>query len=102
MAFFFFCNCPLAGVVAVKDPVPLSPLEPSAAAAADTEQSCAERRSSSLINDLQPHCVSMETPYLPPLTPKAEDGLEEDDEGGGALTISELAYRSLKLHKQKS
>ncbi|XP_023199718.1 FERM domain-containing protein 3 isoform X1 [Xiphophorus maculatus] len=81
-----------AGVVAVKDPVPLSPLEPSAAAAADTEQSCAERRSSSLINDLQPHCVSMETPYLPPLTPKAEDGLEEDDDGGGALTISELAY----------
>ncbi|XP_007548145.1 FERM domain-containing protein 3 isoform X9 [Poecilia latipinna] len=79
-----------AGVVAVKDPVPLSPLEPSAAA--DTEQSCAERGSSSLINDLQPHCVSMETPYLPPLTPKAEDGLEEDDEGGGALTISELAY----------
>ncbi|XP_007548147.1 FERM domain-containing protein 3 isoform X12 [Poecilia formosa] len=78
------------GVVAVKDPVPLSPLEPSAAA--DTEQSCAERGSSSLINDLQPHCVSMETPYLPPLTPKAEDGLEEDDEGGGALTISELAY----------
>ncbi|XP_008416668.1 FERM domain-containing protein 3 isoform X10 [Poecilia reticulata] len=80
-----------AGVVAVKDPVPLSPLEPSAAAA-DTEQSCAERGSSSLINDLQPHCVSMETPYLPPLTPKAEDGLEEGDEGGGALTISELAY----------
>ncbi|XP_054895360.1 FERM domain-containing protein 3 isoform X4 [Poeciliopsis prolifica] len=84
-----------AGVVAVKDPVPLSPLESSAAAAAagaDTEQSCAERGSSSLINDLQPHCVSRETPYLPPLTPKADDGLEEDDEGGGALTISELAY----------
>lgn len=96
----FVCNCPLAGVVAVKDPVPLSPLEPSAAA--DTEQSCAEKGSSSLINDLQPHCVSMETPYLPPLTPKAEDGLEEDDEGGGALTISELAYRSLKLHKHRS
>ncbi|XP_043967886.1 FERM domain-containing protein 3 isoform X6 [Gambusia affinis] len=80
-----------AGVVAVKDPVPLSPLEPSAAA--DTEQSCAEKGSSSLINDLQPHCVSMETPYLPPLTPKAEEGRkEEDDEGGSALTISELAY----------
>ncbi|KAM4579224.1 FERM domain-containing protein 3 isoform 4-T4 [Fundulus diaphanus] len=79
------------GVVAMKDPVSLSPLEPSAAAA-DTEQPSAERGNSSLINDLQPHCVSLETSNLPPQTPKAEDGLEEDDEGSDALTISELAY----------
>ncbi|XP_035999720.1 FERM domain-containing protein 3 [Fundulus heteroclitus] len=79
------------GVVAVKDPVSLSPLEPSAAAA-DTERPSAERGNSSLINDLQPHCVSLETSNLPPQAPKAEDGLEEDDEGSDALTISELAY----------
>uniref|UniRef100_A0A3Q2R273 FERM domain containing 3 n=1 Tax=Fundulus heteroclitus TaxID=8078 RepID=A0A3Q2R273_FUNHE len=39
-----------------------------------------------------PHCVSLETSNLPPQAPKAEDGLEEDDEGSDALTISELAY----------
>ncbi|KAM4746562.1 FERM domain-containing protein 3 isoform 4-T4 [Anableps anableps] len=79
------------GVVTVKDPVPLSPLEPSAAAA-EAEQPSAERGNVSLIDDLQPHCVSLETSNLPPLTANAEDGLEEDDEGSGALTISELAY----------
>ncbi|XP_047237759.1 FERM domain-containing protein 3 isoform X3 [Girardinichthys multiradiatus] len=79
------------GVVAVKDPVLLSSFEPSAAAA-DKEQPSAERGNSSLINELQPHCVSLETSNLPPQTPKAEDGLEEDEKGSAALTISELEY----------
>uniref|UniRef100_A0A3B4Z2Z7 FERM domain containing 3 n=1 Tax=Stegastes partitus TaxID=144197 RepID=A0A3B4Z2Z7_9TELE len=42
--------------------------------------------------DLQPPRVSMETSNLRPQTPKPEDKLEEDDEGSGALTISELTY----------
>lgn len=79
--------------VAVKDPVPLSPLEPSAAPA-DTEQQSTERANSALSNDLQPPRVSMETSTLRPQTPKAEDEVEEDYEVSGALTISELVYRS--------
>ncbi|XP_026198373.1 FERM domain-containing protein 3 isoform X3 [Anabas testudineus] len=79
------------GVVAVKDPVPLSPLRPSAAPA-DTEQQSTERGNSALSSDLQPPCVSMETSNLRPQTPKVENEEEEDDEVSGALTISELVY----------
>ncbi|XP_015229741.1 FERM domain-containing protein 3 isoform X2 [Cyprinodon tularosa] len=78
-----------SGIVAVKDPAPLSPLEPPGP---DTDQPSAERGNSSLINEPQPHCVSLETSNIPPQTPKAEDGLEEDGEGCCPLTISELAY----------
>ncbi|XP_037536936.1 FERM domain-containing protein 3 [Nematolebias whitei] len=77
-----------SGVVSVKDPVPLSPLETSAAPA-DSEQLSAKRENSSLSNDLQSHYVSMETSNFQPQTPKVEERLEEDDE---ALTISELSY----------
>ncbi|KAF0033945.1 hypothetical protein F2P81_014011 [Scophthalmus maximus] len=80
------------GVVAVKDPVPLSPLRPSATPK-DTEQQGTEAgANSALSNDLHPPCVSMETSHLRPQLPKAEDKGEEDDEAGGTLTISELAY----------
>ncbi|XP_070820682.1 FERM domain-containing protein 3 isoform X2 [Chaetodon trifascialis] len=79
------------GVVAVKDSVPLSPLKPSAAPA-DAEQQGTEGGISALGNDLQPPRVSMETSNLRPQTPKAEDEVEEDDEAGGPLTISELVY----------
>lgn len=74
----------------MKDPVPLSPLEPSAAPA-DSEQLGTKGENSSLSNDLQSHYVSMETSNLQPQTAKVEERLEEDDE---ALTISELSYRS--------
>ncbi|XP_017269342.1 FERM domain-containing protein 3 isoform X2 [Kryptolebias marmoratus] len=77
-----------SSVVAVKDPVPLSPLEPPAAPA-HTEQLSTKGENSSLSNDLQSHCVSMETSNLRPQTPKVEERLEEDEE---ALTISELSY----------
>lgn len=74
----------------MKDPVPLSPLEHSAAPT-DSEQLSAKRDNFSLSNDLKSHYVSMETSNLQPQTPKVEETLEEDDE---ALTISELSYRS--------
>ncbi|KAM4577332.1 FERM domain-containing protein 3 isoform 2-T2 [Odontesthes bonariensis] len=77
-------------VVSVRDPVHLSPLEPSAAPA-DTEQQSTEN-GNSLSNDLQPPYVSTETSNVRPQAPKTEDVLDEDDEAGGALTISELAY----------
>ncbi|XP_034090759.1 FERM domain-containing protein 3 isoform X1 [Gymnodraco acuticeps] len=73
-------------VVAVKDSVLLSPLEPSPAPP-DAEQQSTERR-----NYLQPPRVSMETSNHRPHTPKAEDEVEEDDDASGPLTISELAY----------
>lgn len=78
-------------VVAVKDSVPLSPLKPSAAPA-DADQQNTEGGNSTSSNDLQPSRVSMETSNLRPQTPKAEDETEEDKEGGGPLTISELVY----------
>ncbi|KAM9360330.1 FERM domain-containing protein 3 [Symphorus nematophorus] len=79
------------GVVAVKDSVPLSPLKPSATPT-DTEQQGTEGGISALGSDLQPPRVSMETSNLRPQTPKPEDEVEEDDEGSGPLTISELVY----------
>ncbi|XP_037337813.2 FERM domain-containing protein 3 isoform X2 [Pungitius pungitius] len=79
-----------AGVVAVKDSIPLSPLKP--AAPADAQQQSNEGRSSAPGNDLQPSRVSMETSNLRPQTPKAEDEVVEDDEASGSLTISELVY----------
>lgn len=82
----------------MKDSVPLSPLEPSATPA-DTEQQSTEGGNSALSNDLQPPRVSMETSNLQPQTPKAEIEAEEDDEVSGALTISELVYRSADLHQ---
>lgn len=85
-----------AGVAAVKDSVPLSPLKPSASPA-DTEQQGTEGGNSASGNDLQPPRVSMETSNLRPQTPKAEDEVEEDDEGSGPLTISELVYRSVEF-----
>ncbi|CAB1423602.1 unnamed protein product [Pleuronectes platessa] len=78
-------------VVAVKDSVPLSPLKPSAVSTV-TEQQGTEAGNSALSNDLQPPRVSMETSTLRPQTPKAEDEVQEDDEAGGPLTISELVY----------
>ncbi|XP_047448322.1 FERM domain-containing protein 3 isoform X3 [Mugil cephalus] len=80
-----------AGVVAVKDSVPLSPLKPSVAPAV-TEQQTTEGGNSALGNDLQPPRVSMETSNHRPQAPRAEVELEEDDEAGGACTISELTY----------
>ncbi|XP_051806481.1 FERM domain-containing protein 3 isoform X2 [Acanthochromis polyacanthus] len=80
-----------SGVVAVKDSVPLSPLKPSAAPT-DAEQQSPDGGNSALGIDLQPPRVSMETSNLRPQTPKPEDKLEEDDEGSGPLTISELTY----------
>lgn len=77
----------------MKESVPLSPLKPSAAPA-DTEQQSSERGNSAFSNDLQPPRVTMETSNLQPQTPKAENEAEEDDEVSGALTISELVYRS--------
>ncbi|KAM9742878.1 FERM domain-containing protein 3 isoform 2-T2 [Menidia menidia] len=79
-----------SAVVAVRDPVHLSPLKPSAAHA-DTEQQSAEN-GNPLSSDLQHPHVSTETSNLRPQTPQTEDGLEEDDQAGGALTISELSY----------
>jgi len=88
-----FCHFLSPAVVSVRDPVHLSPLEPSAAPA-DTEQQSTEN-GNSLSNDLQPPYVSTETSNVRPQAPKTEDVLEEEDEAGGALTISELAYRSI-------
>ncbi|KAM6931167.1 FERM domain-containing protein 3 isoform 2-T2 [Xenentodon cancila] len=80
-----------SGVVSVKDPVPLSPPKPPTTPG-DTEQQSTDAGNSHLGSDLQPLCVSMETSNLRPQSPKPEDGLEEDDEAGGPLTISELSY----------
>ncbi|XP_069555579.1 FERM domain-containing protein 3 isoform X4 [Brachyistius frenatus] len=80
-----------AGVVAVKDSVPLSPHKPSAAAV-NTEQQSIEGGNSALDNDLQPPRVPMETSSLRAQSPKAENELEEEDEANGTLTISELSY----------
>uniref|UniRef100_A0A1A7YAY8 FERM domain-containing protein 3 n=1 Tax=Iconisemion striatum TaxID=60296 RepID=A0A1A7YAY8_9TELE len=79
-----------SGAASVKDTVPLCPLEPSAALP-DAEQQ-GEGEHPALNNELQHHCVSMETSSLRPQAPKAEETLEEDDDAGGALTISELSY----------
>lgn len=92
----FLCLFPPAGVVAVKDSVPLSPLKP--AAPADTQQQSSEGRTSALGNDLQPSRVSGETSNLRPQTPKAEDDVVEDDEASGSLTISELVYRYVEFY----
>ncbi|XP_045890072.1 FERM domain-containing protein 3 isoform X4 [Micropterus dolomieu] len=77
--------------VAVKDSVSVSPLKPSAAPT-DLDQQSTEGGNSALGSDLQPPRVSMETSNLQPQTPKAEDEVEEDDDGSGPLTISELVY----------
>ncbi|XP_013876209.1 FERM domain-containing protein 3 isoform X3 [Austrofundulus limnaeus] len=77
-----------SSVVAGKDPAPLSPLEPSVAPE-DVERISTTGENPSLSNDLQAHCVSMETSNLQPQTPKVEERLEDDDK---ALTISELSY----------
>uniref|UniRef100_A0A1A8NVX9 FERM domain-containing protein 3 n=1 Tax=Nothobranchius rachovii TaxID=451742 RepID=A0A1A8NVX9_9TELE len=79
------------GATCVTDTVPLCPLEPSAALA-DAEQHGTDGENSALNNEPQHHCVSMETSSLRPQAPKAEETPEEDDEAGGALTISELSY----------
>lgn len=92
-----FCFLPSPGVVPLKDSVPLSPLKPSSASA-DTEQQSTEGGYYASGNDMQPLRVSMETTNLRPQTPKDEHELEEDDEASGALTISELAYRSINLY----
>lgn len=84
----------------MKDSVPLSPLK-SLAGSADAEQQSTEAGNSASGNDLQPR-VSMETSSLRPQTPKAEHELEEDDEASGALTISELTYRSINLYNKLS
>lgn len=94
--FCLSCLLPSPGV-AVKESVPLSPLKPSAAPT-DTEPRSTEGGNSSLSNDLQPPRVSMETSNLRPQTPKAEDEVEEDEEASGALTISELVYRSIDFY----
>ena len=96
---FHSCLLPSPGVVTVKDSVPLSPLKPSAAPV-DTEQRNTEGGNSALGNDPQPPRVSMETSNLRPQTPRAEDEVEEDDEASGALTISELVYRSIDFYKK--
>nr|XP_020458232.1 FERM domain-containing protein 3 isoform X2 [Monopterus albus] len=77
--------------VALKDSVSLTPLK-SSAALADTEQQSTDGGNSALSNDLQLPHVSMETSNLRPQIPKAEDEMEEQDEAGGTLIISELAY----------
>uniref|UniRef100_A0A8C6MLA9 FERM domain-containing protein 3 n=1 Tax=Nothobranchius furzeri TaxID=105023 RepID=A0A8C6MLA9_NOTFU len=58
----------------------------------NAEQHGTDGENSALNNELQHHCVSMETSSLRPQAPKAEETPEEDDEAGGALTISELSY----------
>ncbi|XP_029960224.1 FERM domain-containing protein 3 isoform X2 [Salarias fasciatus] len=80
-----------SGIIAVKDSVPLTPLKPSAASP-DNEHQSTDEGNSALGNDLQPARVSMETTNLRPQSPKAEDHAEEEEESGGALTISELTY----------
>ncbi|XP_076010135.1 FERM domain-containing protein 3 [Genypterus blacodes] len=80
-----------AGVVSVKDPVHLSPLEPSASPT-EAEQQSGEGGNPAGENGLQPHHDSMETSNLRPQTPKAENEMEEEEETSGALTISELVY----------
>lgn len=83
------------GAVAVKDSVPLSPLEPPAEPAA-VEHRSVKGETSALSNDLQPPCVSTETSNLRPQALKDEDGFEEEDDADGALTISETAYRFIQ------
>lgn len=83
----------------MKDPVPLSPLKPSATPA-DAEQQGTERGICAFGNDLQSPHVSMETSNLRPQMAKAEDEVAEDDEAGGPLTISELVYRSIDFNNK--
>lgn len=78
-------------IIAVKDSVPLTPLKPSAAPPENERQNTDEGKAS-LGNDLQPPRVSMETTQLQPQLPKTEDQTAEEEESGGALTISELTY----------
>ncbi|XP_020561495.1 FERM domain-containing protein 3 isoform X2 [Oryzias latipes] len=80
-----------SGAVAVKDSVPLSSLEHPAEPAAAEHRSVKGDTSASS-NDLQPPCVSTENSNLRPQALKDEDGFEEEEEAGGALTISETAY----------
>lgn len=83
--------------MALKDSVHLSPLKPSITAT-DAEQQSTEGGNSALGNDLQPPRVSTETTNVRPHTPKAEDEEEEEEETSGALTISELVYRSEEFY----
>lgn len=92
IVLIFFSSCP--GVAAVKDSVPLSPLKP---AATPTEQQSSDRGNAALGKDLQSTHASSETSNLRPQTPKAEDKVEEDEDAGGLLTISELVYRSVHI-----
>lgn len=85
------------GAVAVKDSVPLSSLEPPAEPAAAEHRSVKGDTSASS-NDLQPPCVSTENSNLRPQALKDEDGFEEEEEAGGALTISETAYRFIQSY----
>lgn len=80
----------------MKDSVPLSPLEP-AAALSDAEQQGSDRGNTASGKDLQSAHASSETSNLRPQTPKAEDKVEEDEDAGGPLTISELVYRSVHI-----
>lgn len=84
----------------MKDSIPLSPLE-TAATPVDTEkQQGSDRGNADKDKDQQPGRVSTETSNPRPQTPKAEDKVEEDDEDGRPLTISELAYRCIQFHSQ--
>lgn len=80
----------------MKDSVPLSPLEP-AAAPADAEQQGSDRGNAASGKDPQSAHASSETSNLRPQTPKAEDKVEEDEDAGGPLTISELVYRFVHI-----
>ncbi|XP_034026350.1 FERM domain-containing protein 3 isoform X2 [Thalassophryne amazonica] len=79
------------GVVAVKDSVPLSPHKASLPST-DADQQGTEEGNPVLANDLQPPGIPMETSPVQPQTHSSEDHVEEEDETGGALTISELIY----------
>lgn len=80
----------------MKDSVPLSPVEP-ADAPADAEQQGLDRGNAASGKDLQSAHASSETSNLRPQTPKAEDKVEDDEDAGGPLTISELVYRSVDM-----
>lgn len=78
----------------MRDSAPLSPLEPAATPVATEKQQGPDRANADKDKDQQPGRVSVESSNLQPQSPKAEDKVEEDDEDGGPLTISELTYRS--------
>lgn len=90
----------LAGVAAVRDSVPLSPLEPAATPGDTEKQQGSDRGNTDKDKEQQPGRVSTETSTLRSQAPRAEDKAEEGDEDSGPLTISELAYRSIHFHSQ--